>query len=160
MSALHIWFADVRSNISKWLIQVYFTLNVEFHRIVIGIYDLEENIVHESLEHRPVYKRRTLAQGHRIWLVYNKNNRVWNFQPTKKLFSSVSLVFIRSRAVYPTLIPSDSVHMASNGDTGWAKVSLSITEHIETLTEIIPIQFQVDSDTESDKDITADEVQL
>ena len=46
--------------------------------------------------------------------------------------------------------------MASNGDTGWAKVSLTIGEHIETATEIIPIQFQVDSDTESDKD----EVQL
>ena len=45
--------------------------------------------------------------------------------------------------------------MASNGDTGWAKVSLTIGEYNET-TEIIPIQFQVDSDTESDKD----EVQL
>lgn len=70
-------------------------------------------------------------------------------------------MFIRSRAVYPTLIPSDSVHMASNGDTGWAKVTLSIVDHVDAASEIIPIQFQVDSDTESeDKDNTADEVQL
>lgn len=32
------------------------------------------------MEHRPAYKRRELAQGHRIWLVYNTNDRVWNFQ--------------------------------------------------------------------------------
>lgn len=52
--------------------------------------------------------------------------------------------------------------MASNGDTGWAKVTLSIVEHIDAASEIIPIQFQVDdSDTESeDKDSTAEEVQL
>ena len=63
---------------------------------------------------------------------------------------------MKSLDVISTIIKSDSVHMASNGDTGWAKVSLTIGEHIETATEIIPIQFQVDSDTESDKD----EVQL
>lgn len=45
-----------------------------------GIYELDENITHDSMEHRPAYKRRELAQGHRIWLVYNTNDRVWNFQ--------------------------------------------------------------------------------
>ena len=74
---------------------------------------MDENITHESMEHRPAYKRRDLAQGHRIWLVYNSNDRVWNFQPTKKLFSSVSLVFIRSRAVFPTLVPTDAVQVTS-----------------------------------------------
>ena len=110
------------------------------------------------MEHRPVYKRRTLAQGHRIWLVYNNNNRVWNFQPTKKLFSSVSLVFIRSRAVFPTLIPPDSIHMASNGQTGWSKVNLIIEEFSES-SEIIPIQFQLDSESEGESS-NAEEVQL
>ena len=126
--------------------------------LFLGIYDLDDNIVHETLEHRPVYKRRTLAQGHRIWLVYNNNNRVWNFQPTKKLFSSVSLVFIRSRAVFPTLIPPDSIHMASNGQTGWSKVNLIIEEFSES-SEIIPIQFQLDSESEGESS-NAEEVQL
>lgn len=114
-----------------------------------GFYELDEDICHETMEYRPAYKRRELAQGHRIWLVYNKNDRVWNFQPTKKLFSSVSLIFIRSRAVFPTLISSEAVKMASNGQTGWTKIPLDIAQS-PTAVEI-PIHIDDELEEEDDK---------
>jgi len=118
-----------------------------------GVYELDENITHDSMEHRPAYKRRDLAQGHRIWLVYNSNDRVWNFQPTKKLFSSVSLVFIRSRAVFPTLVPREAVQMASSGQTGWCRIQLDIVEYKKEAAAAIEIPIQIDMD---DTDDTSD----
>ena len=102
------------------------------------------------MEHRPAYKRRDLAQGHRIWLVYNTHDRVWNFQPTKKLFTSVSLIFIRSRAVFPTLVPKDAVQMASSGHIGWSRVYLEISEYNQQMVEI-PIQIE-NSEESSDSE--------